>query len=252
MALARAAEREGIRTLALTPHLRDDHPAVVPGELSDRRDQLALRLADEFCGLELVTGGELDIVWAQRASAETLRTVSYGQSGKDLLVETPYGGLPHHFEDMLWTLRSKGFRLLLAHPERNPTMQGDPGRLGRLVDQGILVQITAGSLARPRTSRSRRFAVAALSEGKAHVIASDMHGAETVVRTGLAEGLAAAAAVDPARAEWMVTDAPSAILAGAPLPAPPAGSQPRGIRRRVRALLSPRDVEGSSLSKRRR
>ena len=32
---------DGVRTLALTPHLRDDYPAVVPEELSTRREELA-------------------------------------------------------------------------------------------------------------------------------------------------------------------------------------------------------------------
>jgi protein-tyrosine phosphatase len=252
VALARAAERDGVRTLALTPHLRYDHPAVVPEELSARRDELALRLAEESCELELVTGGEVDIAWGQSAGAESLRLVSYRQSGTDLLVETPYGGLPFHFEEMLWTLRAQGFRVLLAHPERNPTLQDDPLRLRRLVEQGVLVQLTAESLARPRGSRSRRFAAAAVSEGLAHVIASDAHGAATVVRAGLSNGVAAAALLDAGRAEWMVTEAPAAILAGAPLPPPPAPARPPGVRGRVRSLLRRAGVQGSSPSRRRR
>jgi hypothetical protein len=50
---------------------------------------------------------------------------------------------------MLWKLRAQGFRVLLAHPERNATLQGDPARLRRLVDQGVLVQVTAEALALP-------------------------------------------------------------------------------------------------------
>jgi protein-tyrosine phosphatase len=250
--LARAAERDGVRTLALTPHLRDDYPAVVPEELSARRDELARRLAEESCELELVTGGEVDIAWGQSAGAESLRLVSYRQAGTDLLVETPYGGLPFHFEEMLWTLRAQGFRALLAHPERNPTLQGDPLRLRRLVEQGVLVQITAASLAGPRGSRSRRFAAAAVSEGVAHVIASDAHGPATVVRAGLSQGVAAAAALDAARAQWMVTEAPAAILAGGPLPPPPPRARPPGMGRRVRSLLRRAGVQGSSPSRRRR
>ena len=250
--LAREAHRDGVRTLALTPHLRDDYPAVVPDELSTRRDDLARRLAEESCELELVTGGEVDIAWGQRAGADALRLVSYGQAGTDLLVETPYGGLPFHFEEMLWKLRAQGFRVLLAHPERNATLQGDPERLRRLVDQGVLVQVTAEALAGPRGSRSRRFAAAMVSEGVAHVIASDAHGAATVVRAGMSEGVAAAAAIDPARAEWMATDAPAAILAGAALPRPPGPARSPGVSARVRSLLRRSGVQGSSPSRRRR
>jgi protein-tyrosine phosphatase len=248
VALARAAEQDGVATLALTPHLRDDHPAVVPSELAARRDALAERLAEDGCRLELVTGGELDVAWAQRATPATLRLVSYGQGGTDLLVETPYGELPRHFEDMLEALRSQGFRLLLAHPERNPTFRADPERLRRLVERGVLVQLTAASFTAPRGSRSRQFAVAAVTEGLAHVIASDAHGSATVVRSGLADGAAAAAALDAGRAQWMVTDAPAAILAGLPLPPPPA--RPRGARLRAKSLLRRPGVRGFGPSKR--
>lgn len=232
IALAQASERDGVTTLALTPHLRGDYPAVVPHELPARRDELAKRLAEEGCGIELVSGGELDLAWAHRATTETLRLVSYGQAGTDLLVETPYGELPHHFENMLAALRDKGFRLLLAHPERNPTLRRDPARLRGLVERGALVQLTASSLAGPKRSRSRGFALAALRERMAHVIASDAHGAGTVERAGLSEGLAAASAIDRIMAEWMVTEAPAAILAGAPLRMPPLRAR-RGGRLRV-------------------
>ena len=52
------------------------------------------------------------------------------------------------------------------------------------------------------------------------MIASDSHGAG-LDRAGLTAGVAALAEVAPRRARWMVTEAPAAILAGAPLPPPP-------------------------------
>jgi protein-tyrosine phosphatase len=228
--LARSAVADGVATLAATPHLRDDHPGVVPEELAGRRTELQRRLLEEGLALRLVTGGEVDFTWALDATDDALELVSYDQRGSDLLVETPYGELPHHFERMVDAMRWRGYRLLLAHPERNPTFQRSPERLARLVDGGVLVQITAGALAGSRASRSRRFALAAVSEGVAHVIASDAHGFATVDRPALSEGLAVASELDPGRAQWMVTDAPAAVLEGAPLPPPPtagAGPAPR-------------------------
>jgi protein-tyrosine phosphatase len=252
VALAEAACQDGVRTLALTPHLRDDHPRVVPHELKAHREALAERLAAESYDLELVTGGELDLVWAQRASAEELVLVSYNQAGSDLLIETPYGELPYHFEQMLDALQERGFRLLLAHPERNPTLRADPARLRRLVQRGILVQVTAASLSGPRRSRSRQLALAAIKEGVAHVIASDAHGEATVARAGLSDGVAAALNADPSRPEWMVTEAPAAILAGSPLPPAPAPASIGPVGQRLRSILSGGSVPASSRVRRRR
>jgi protein-tyrosine phosphatase len=139
-----------------------------------------------------------------------------------MLVETPYGELPERFEDLLFNLTVRGYRILLAHPERSPTFQRDHRRLGALVERGTLLQLTALSLAESgRRSRSRRLALDLVRHGLAHVIASDMHGPH-LARPGLRAGVEAAARVDPQRARWMVTDAPAAILAGDPLPRPPA------------------------------
>jgi protein-tyrosine phosphatase len=225
--LARRAVADGVATLAATPHLRDDHPGVAPGELAGRRTELQRRLADEGVALRLVTGGELDLSWALDAPDDALELVSYDQRGSDLLVETPYGELPRDFERVLDAIRRRGYRLLLAHPERNPSFQRSPERLAKLADGGVLVQLTAAALAASPKSRARRFALAAVSEGVAHVIASDAHGFATAERPRLSEGVAVASELDRGRAQWMVTEAPAAVLAGAPLPPPPtAGGAP--------------------------
>jgi protein-tyrosine phosphatase len=162
------------------------------------------------------------------ASDDDLRLVSYGQRGQDVLIETPYGPLPAIFEELLLRVTDRGYRILLAHPERNHTLQNNPERLGRMVEQGVLVQITASALASSeRRSRSRRLARELLREGHAHVIASDSHGA--IQRAALSQGVAAASELAPNRAQWMVTEAPHAIVMGEPLPEAPVDAAPKRL-----------------------
>ena len=112
------------------------------------------------------------------------------------------------------------------------TFQRDRQRLATLVEHGTLLQVTAVSLSSTeRRSRSRRLALELVRHGLAHVIASDSHGGH-IPRAGLKAGVEAAARIAPQRAEWMVTDAPAAILAGEPLP--PAPSDGGGGRRLAR------------------
>jgi protein-tyrosine phosphatase len=216
VALAAEARAAGVRVMAATPHLRRDFPGVQVSELAERVAALQARLTAEGIDLEIVSGGEVDVLWAQNVDDATLRAATYGGRGTDLLVETPYGELPDLFEDLLFQIRVRGFRVLLAHPERNASFQKDPDRLARLVDQDVLVQLTAASVA--SGGRPGRTARRLLAEGRAHVIAGDLHRAGG----GRASLHAALAAVgDGDRARWMVTDAPAAILAGRPLPPPP-------------------------------
>ena len=168
--------------------------------------------------LEVVSGGEVDVLWAQSASDEELRAASYGGRGTDLLVETPYGELPPMFEDLLFKIRVRGFRILLAHPERNPSFQRDPARLVRLVEGDVLVQLTAASVV--GGGRAGKLCAAA---DRRRPRARD-RGRPAPRRAGAARrSRDAVAAVDGERGAWMVTEAPAAILAGRPLPPAPAG-----------------------------
>jgi protein-tyrosine phosphatase len=226
ISLAAAAENDGVELIAATPHLRHDFPGVRPAELADRVSELSDALGAAGVGVQVVPAGEVDVFWARDADDDTLRLVSYAQRGSDLLVETPYGSLPPVFEDALFDLVVRGYRVLLAHPERCPDFQRDPASLNALVRRGTLLQVTASALAAGRGSRSGRLARALVREGLAHVIASDAHGDAAPGRPGLRVGVEAASRLAPRRARWMATEAPAAVLAGEPLP--PAPTDTRG------------------------
>ena len=223
--LAEAAAAQGTRVLAATPHLRGDFPDVRPEELAQRCDEIRAAIGEAGIELDVVQGGEVGVQWGVHASDDELRAGSYGGNGRDLLVETPYGGLTDGFEQLLLSLAGRGYRLLLAHPENNQTFQDQPERLRDLVAAGVLLQVTARSLIRPDRRRGPRpLAEWLVREGLAHVLASDAHSGRELRPPALGAGAEAAAAlVGEARARWLVEDAPAAVLAGEPLPElPPA------------------------------
>ena len=92
VALAAEVAATGVRVMATTPHLRSDFPDVKVLELALRVAELQARLQRERIPLELVSAGEVDVLWAQSASDEQLRAASYGGRGHDLLV-VPYSAL---------------------------------------------------------------------------------------------------------------------------------------------------------------
>jgi protein-tyrosine phosphatase len=232
--LLTAAEYDGIEILVATPHIHSAYPAVLPGQLARRTAELQEEVRHASIPLRLVSGAEVDLDWAGQASDDDLRACTFGARGGDLLVETPYRPLGEDFEEALFSLSLRGFRIVLAHPERNVSFQETPSRLAALAARGTLLQVTALALTNPsQKSRSRRLARSIVSEGVAHVIASDAHRATGERPAGIAEGVAAAAALtSPARAAWMVTEAPAAILAGEPLPPAPVTRRRFALRRR--------------------
>src|SRR4051794_35934682 len=237
VAMAHLAAERGTRTLVATPHVRADHRKVVIEEIQERARTLNRLVRDYGIDVFIVPGGEVGLSRALEMSDEELRLVTLGGNGRDLLIETPYGELPSVFESLLQSIVERGFRVTLGHPELNPSFQSEPERLGRVADAGIVVQLTSSSLAL-RRSAARSLALRALDQGWASVLATDAHSAEWRP-PDLNPGLEAARRAMPAAAaeiEWMVNDAPLAIVQGRELPPRPerkAGAERRGLWRRL-------------------
>jgi protein-tyrosine phosphatase len=219
VAVAEVAAHGGVRTIVATPHLRADHPGVRPRELAGRAAELSEHLRERGLPVEIVPGAEVDLETAQELPDEELRLATLAANGRDLLLETPYRRLPRSFEEQVLALADRGFRITLAHPERNGELKEHPERVGALVARGVLVQLTARSLG----ARPSKTAALLLERGWAHVLASDAHAIE-MRPPDLGASLRQAADTFPharAELEWMVTAAPRAILDGVPLPARP-------------------------------
>jgi protein-tyrosine phosphatase len=225
--LLRAAYDDGIERIAATPHVREDYPTTAR--------QMELLVA-EVCGaareaaipVDVLTGGELDLAFAARLDDVELRRFGLGGNPTLLLLEFPYLGWPLQLADLVFDLQLRGFRVVLAHPERNGDVQLDPERLRPLVDNGVVVQLTAASLDGRLGGAPRNAARRLLDARLAHLVASDAH-APDVRSSGLSA--AARAAGDEALARWLTEDVPEALLAGASLPARPDAPRRRLLRR---------------------
>ncbi|MHB8691991.1 MAG: tyrosine-protein phosphatase [Solirubrobacteraceae bacterium] len=237
VAMVGAAVEAGIGTLAVTPHLRSDYPHVRADQLAERLDGLRAELADQVDSIQLVTGAECSLVWALEADTDKRRLASFGQRGRDLLIETP----PSVFgiDRLLYELQMAGYRITLAHPERSHEFQNRE-RLVALAQQGILLQVNAESLLGDGGASSiRRTARWMCTEGVAHVLASDAHRGYSwrpIGRLSLAAELLARL-VGVERAEWMATRVPAAIVSGEALPPTPE-PQPERRRRLLRLRRS--------------
>jgi protein-tyrosine phosphatase len=220
--IARAAVEDGITVIAGTPHVRDDWPTDA-GVMEYRVAELRAELEQARIPLDVRPGGEIAVEWIQRLSEEQLRRFGLGGNPRYLLIETPYYGWPLALADQLFSLRAAGFTSVLAHPERNAEVQANPERLERLVEGGVLIQVTAASIDGRIGRRPQECARRLIDSGLAHMLASDAHHA-SVREVGMT---AAAKAVGGALAQWLTYDVPRAILADEPLPERPEGRRSR-------------------------
>jgi protein-tyrosine phosphatase len=225
--LLRAAADDGIERIAATPHVREDYPTT-PREMELRLAEVCGAAREAAIPVEILSGGELDLAFAARLGDDDLHRFGLGGNPTLLLLEFPYLGWPLALADVVFDLQLRGFRVVLAHPERNGDVQFDPERLRPLVDSGVVVQLTAASLDGRLGGAPRAAAKRLLDARLAHLLASDAH-APDVRSVGLSR--AATAAGDEALALWLTEDVPEALLAGRPLPERPE-SPKRGFLRR--------------------
>jgi protein-tyrosine phosphatase len=219
VALARRAEADGIATITATPHVDASYPDVGSGRIRDAVVALQARLDAAGIGIRLLTGAEVAHTRAVELEDDELRALCLG-GGPWLLLECPLSPtLTPGFAAVARSLARAGRRILLAHPERSPLFLRSRELLEQLVAEGMLAQVTAGSLTGRYGRPARSLALELIARGTAHVVASDGHGEHrpaTIARE-LRE-----AGVDPALGRWLTVGVPDALLAGRPLPDRPA------------------------------
>jgi protein-tyrosine phosphatase len=220
LAMARVAAADGIEVIAATPHIRHDHDVQIP-QLPARVKELNDAIGRNGIPLQIVTGGEVAETALEGLDQEALRAVSLAGRGWILLEPRP-GPLGDSLHVAVHILIDRGFRALIAHPERHPS-EDLRERIADLIEDGALVQATAAFF----TSGSVREGMRMLAErGLIHVLGSDAHSSHGGRPARLSQGLEALERVEALRPHlnWIAAQAPAAILRGERLEPPFAPS----------------------------
>ncbi len=236
LALARAAASAGTRTLVATPHIRDDHPFPIEA-IEERVGWVNAALTEAEVDLQVLAGAEVAISKVGELDDATLQRLCLG-AGPYLLVESPYTKAPDLVERVLFDLQTRGFRPILAHPERSPSFLTDLERLRHLVESNVLCSITALSMVGAFGAAPQSFSIRLFAEGLVHNVASDAHDPHRRP-PGLRAGFERLDADLPGLAEqadWFTREAPKAIVAGQDLPAAPSPPELGGRWRRRLSL----------------
>jgi protein-tyrosine phosphatase len=162
--------------------------------------------------VDILLGGEVAVhLDSAEFSLHTINETRY------VLVELPASHLPKNTAEVLFNLILNGLYPIIVHPERNRSILEKPDKLLDLLNQQVLVQITAGSITGLFGPDSRACARFLLRKGLVSFIASDAHDAGNR-RPVLSKGVAAAGKIiGKENALKLVTENPEAMLAGKPI-----------------------------------
>ncbi len=170
-----AAFQDGTRTMVATPHVFNGIYSPKSEQIEEKISELKNRLFLEGIDLEIVQGAEVHV----RPDLPLLMSedpiLTFNGKGRYFLLEFPHSVIPPNADQFIFKLMTQNLIPVIAHPERNLSVQSRPEILEPLVKQGALTQVTAMSFTGGFGPQTRDVACELLRRNLVHVVASDAH-----------------------------------------------------------------------------
>jgi len=225
--MARAYVADGAFVVACTPHILPGLYHNFGAEIRQAVAQLQETLDAENIPLRLVAGADNHIIPDFVTGLRTGHLLCLADT-RYVLVEPPHHVAPARLEDLFFSILVAGYVPILTHPERLTWIRGHYPMIQRLVQAGVWMQVTSGSLSGTFGPDARYWAERLLDEGCVHILATDAHDVRRRP-PDLARGQEfAARRIGDEEATHLVVTRPKGILANSlpsELPLPAAGTR---------------------------
>lgn len=176
LALLRAEREMGISRVVLTSHVTAGTFENTPETLRPAFESLkqAVSETDDLCDMQLFLSAEyrVDEFWDQQYALGN----QIAMPGNFILLENSFHQELLELDRLLFDLRVKGYKPILAHPERYGYYAARKQRLEQLHGIGIKFQVNLLSLAGYFGQHCRETALWIVKHGMADMLGSDMHG----------------------------------------------------------------------------
>ena len=164
----------GYRKLITTPHVMSDTYRNTPAIIQQKLTELKQHLVEKNIQMDMHAAAEyyLDEALMQMLqSNESLLTI-----GKNyLLFETNFLSEPFHLKEFIFLATTKGYRPVLAHPERYLYLQENLSKVQDLLDRGVLLQLNISSITGYYSKPVQQMAHKLIDRGWVHLLGSDCH-----------------------------------------------------------------------------
>lgn len=164
----------GYKKVITTPHIYKDLYPNTEADLTKQYRNLLDRIEQEELDINLELAAEyfIDHYFLQKIkNNETL--LSFGN--QYVLVETSFTSLPLIWDEVIFELKSSGYRPVLAHPERYQYVIEDKSILMKLKMRNIKFQLTGPSLLGVYGTAQQKIARYIIKNNWVDFIGSDLH-----------------------------------------------------------------------------
>jgi protein-tyrosine phosphatase len=176
--MAEDAAAQGVTMMVATPHLHwAGRQPLSAAQIRESVEELNELIQAKGVQLTVLPGCEIPLQPDLLQRLQSGEWMSLGDSGRVVLVEPPWESWLPSGRTMLQSLLDAGWIVALAHPERTPALQRNLPLLEELVQMGVYLQVTTGSLIPGRASpAAARCAYELMEHRLVGVVASDCHG----------------------------------------------------------------------------
>lgn len=174
--LIRRLKHIGISNFICTPHIMNDYypntPEIITNSL--KKLQSALTHTSDLKNVKVRAGAEymMDQNFMEILDSENILTLKDNY----ILVEMSYFQAPINLKEILFQLQTRGFKPVLAHPERYAYYHAkDLSKFEDLKNRGCLFQLNALSLSNHYGPGIKRTAMQLVENGMIDFIGTDAH-----------------------------------------------------------------------------
>lgn len=172
--IIREFQRLGYTRLITTPHVMSDAFRNTRSGILAKLDELNSHLRQRDIHIPVSAAAEYyldEILFKMVETDEPLLT--FGE--RYLLFETNFITEPFNLKEFIFLATTKGYKLILAHPERYHYLQNNFGKVQDLIDRGVLMQMNISSLTGYYSKPVQHMAFKLIDRGMIHWLASDCH-----------------------------------------------------------------------------
>lgn len=170
----RVFQRLGYRKLITTPHVMSDFFRNTNEAILEKLQEVNSMLAQKGIEVELGAAAEyyLDENLVKRIESDD-PLLTFGK--KYLLFETNFMTEPLNLKEFIFLATTKGYKPVLAHPERYLYLQNNFSKAEDLIGRGVLFQINISSLSGYYSKGAQLTAQKLIDNGYIHLLGSDCH-----------------------------------------------------------------------------
>lgn len=164
----------GYRHIITTPHVMSDAYRNTPDSILSMLDTLREHLSKRNINIQISAAAEYYLDEALFKMVESQQPLlTFGQ--KYLLFETNFLTEPFNLKEFIFLATTRGYKLVLAHPERYLYLQNNLEKVQDLLDRGVLMQMNISSLTGYYSKPVQQMAFKLIDRGMVHWLGSDCH-----------------------------------------------------------------------------